>query len=603
MAARNRGRRKASPEQGKWFLLLFSLPFAGVGVVCGGIVLWTLVEWRMMQSWQPVPCRILQADLEVNHGDDSTTYKATASYTYEWNGELHTGSRVGLHTSADNLGSWHEDIAVELKQAVAAGRPWPGYVNPDQPDEAVLDRTLRYGKLLFLGLFALVFGGVGFGILFGSAWARRRELRHKAVQAENPDEPWLIRDDWAAGRIRSSGLLGAAVLGGMGVLFSAISSPAVVAIPAEMEKGNTPILLVLLFPMAGLFMLGSAGYLVLRSRRWGQPEFVMASVPGVIGGGLAGVIRCSRFLEPRDGWQLSLSCIRRTNGRKNNHESIVWQERRTLARGLDGDQFSGTAVPVYFAIPYDARPSDSEGESSINWELELKADVPGIDFAATFEVPVFRTAASSEDYEPLDALADYEHEITPEEHVRAAGLRLTETFEGFRIRQPMPAQLGIACGTTLFTAIWVGVVWFLWHLGAPLLFPIVFGLFGLLMVWISIDMWLWSSTIEVEPGSLTVRSGLPLKAERRHFTAFEIHSLKPVKGMQSGRQVYYSLKLRTGEDRGLTILRHLPGRVEAEKVAALIAEKVGFEPEGNLSRSAAAARSQAASETEHAEGL
>ncbi|MCA9114058.1 MAG: DUF3592 domain-containing protein [Planctomycetaceae bacterium] len=577
---RNSSRTSTSSSGGgKWGLMLFSLPFAGIGLFMGGVVLWTLAEWGMMQSWEPAPCTILRAHTETHRGDDSDTYEAVAEYSYQWEGRQYSGSRVGLHTSSDNLGSWHEDIVNDLNQAKRRGQPWTGYVNPSDPQQAVLDRSLRYGKLAFMGLFGVIFGGVGFGILIGSRWAEKKRQKKLAADDEHPGEPWLAREDWAAGRVRPSGWLGIAVLGGMGLFCILLSSPAVVAIPSELEDGNRAILVALLFPLAGLVLLGTAGRMLLQRRKGGNPEFIMASVPGVIGGPLAGVIRFDRTIDARNGWELSLTCIRRTSSGKNNHETAIWQEQKILTRTLDGQQFSGTAVPVYFAIPFDAEPSDDEGPRTIEWRLELKADVPGIDIATQFEVPVFRTPASSEDFEPLDALAEYEHQLSDEDLVRAAGLRVETTGDTVRIRQPMASQPGLACSLTVFLVIWLGATWFAWNMGAPLLFPIVFGMFGIGMTIFTIDLWLWSSTLEAEDGRLTIHTGMPLLARTVRYAPEDIKSLRASSSMQSGTKMYYSLKLHTTSGKRITLLRHLQGKIEAERISRLLERTVGLNGE------------------------
>ena len=64
----------------------------------------------------------------------------------------------------------------------------------------------------------------------------------------------------------------------------------------------------------------------------------------------------------------------------------------------------GISIPVAIPIPADARKTDErDAADRVIWRLVLAADEPGIDYSATFEVPVFRTAES-------------EVPLTPEEH-------------------------------------------------------------------------------------------------------------------------------------------------------------------------------------------
>ena len=52
-------------------------------------------------------------------------------------------------------------------------------------------------------------------------------------------------------------------------------------------------------------------------------------------------------------------------------------------------------IPVAFAIPRDAMPSDpGNANDRVLWRLQVIGEVPGVDYSAAFEVPVFRTSAS-----------------------------------------------------------------------------------------------------------------------------------------------------------------------------------------------------------------
>ena len=68
-------------------IFLFSLPFAGFGVGFFIFMVYPEVnDWINSQSWQPVDAKLMAAKLESNSSSDSTTYKATATYQYFYNG-------------------------------------------------------------------------------------------------------------------------------------------------------------------------------------------------------------------------------------------------------------------------------------------------------------------------------------------------------------------------------------------------------------------------------------------------------------------------------------------------------------------------------------
>jgi hypothetical protein len=62
---------------------------------------------------------------------------------------------------------------------------------------------------------------------------------------------------------------------------------------------------------------------------------------------------------------------------------------------------TGCIVPVLFHIPGDVAETDIRNlDNAIQWKLDIRADIPGIDYNAQFDVPVFRTKDSSASPEP-----------------------------------------------------------------------------------------------------------------------------------------------------------------------------------------------------------
>ena len=72
------------------------------------------------------------------------------------------------------------------------------FVNPAQPDQALLYRDLRWETLAFQTMFVLIFGGIGFGMLVGGLLARGKQKVEAALAAAHPEAPWMWRRDWAA---------------------------------------------------------------------------------------------------------------------------------------------------------------------------------------------------------------------------------------------------------------------------------------------------------------------------------------------------------------------------------------------------------------------
>ena len=151
--------------KGRIFLTLFALPFFGVGVWMAWSIGSNLHDAWQMRGWEAVPARLIAAGYETHTGDDSDTYEAYASYSFEYRGRSYTGDRVAIAGGADNIGDYQADLGNRLSSLLARGEPVTAWVNPEAPWESVIDRRLRWGLIGFKSIFLFVFGGVGLGLL------------------------------------------------------------------------------------------------------------------------------------------------------------------------------------------------------------------------------------------------------------------------------------------------------------------------------------------------------------------------------------------------------------------------------------------------------
>jgi hypothetical protein len=388
---------RPAAKTGSGCLILFSLPFAAVGVVMGVWFASTLVAYFGARNWVETPARVIRADLKITRDGKSTSCLVTAEYTYDFGGRQYHGSRVGLSGGADNIGSFQQDAFRELSQYQKSGKPFRCYVNPARPDEALLYREFRWETAAFQMLFALVFSVIGFGLLIGALVAYRQERARAELVAAHPNSPWMWKADWAAGRIVSSTkpVMWAALA--FAVFWNLFSAPLWCVLPGEIvHKRAFWDLVAMLFPVLGLVLVACAAYAILRWLKYGESVFQMAVVPGQIGGQLAGVVRTSAKIRPEDGFHLALRCVRRIStgsgkGRRTT-DKVVWEGRQTVMHELLDDQTAVSAIPVVFQIPADCQPSDdADPDDQIVWRLTASAKVPGIDYSAAFEVPMFRT--------------------------------------------------------------------------------------------------------------------------------------------------------------------------------------------------------------------
>ena len=488
--------------------------------------------------------------------------------------------RWSAESGSDNIGSFHEDKYEELQPYVGSDRLFRCFVDPDDPTRSVLFRELRWGLLGLLTIFALVFCLVGYGLMFAAVYGSRIvKTDDKRVQ-EHPQEPWRWDKDWADGRVPSGAkgtMIGAALFA---TIWNLISAPALFFVPSELADGNRWAWVALLFPAVGLVLAGWAVLAFLRWRKFGDATFELSTNPGVLGGYLEGRIDTSLRHALQEGVDLTLSCVRTvTSGSGDNRSTrreVVWQDTAMVPGGAIGTGPRGVAVPVRFAIPYDAGPgSDAEASPPISWHLEAEAEMPGVDFDVEFKVPVFKTdrsnpafaAESAED--SASSTRDWAKELADAGIVSRTSPTGGRSFVLQRARQK-----GAALALTSFTVIWCGFIWMMVKLGAPMLFPIVFGLFALLLSWAAVDMWLTEIRVRIENGTLAFTRRQLGPGSTKTFARDEISDIRPTRGMQSGSKLYYRVELETTAGKKHAIATQLDNLRLAKRFITEITEQL-----------------------------
>jgi hypothetical protein len=406
-----------SKRTGSVALMLFALPFAGVGV---GALVWgasDVLAWQRMSAWTAVSANLLTVNLEEHDGDDSTTYETTATYRYNVAGQDYTSTRVAIGSGADNLGDFQRDIYWQLRSAQDSGTPVMAYVDPQNPASAVLNRDLRYGLVVFKGIFVLLFGGVGFGMLFGARHGGNKLAAEEILQEQFPNEPWRWRPEWASGRIPGSARTAAYVAIGFAVVWNLISLPAGVFLPAEIASGNWPAAIGLLFPLVGIGLAVWAIRSWLRLKRFKVATLVLQRTPVALGGRLKGTIRVDAEVPIATDFKLELVCSEETvsGSGKNRHRSerMMWQKEWRVPRHQCQIGPTLTSIPVDVTVPADQpTTTPTDDTPKIEWRLDVTGECPGPDFWSRFELPVFavgeRAAAGEPDaHAPAAAIAVY----------------------------------------------------------------------------------------------------------------------------------------------------------------------------------------------------
>lgn len=242
---------------------------------------------------------------------------------------------------------------------------------------------------------ALACGGAGFGAIWWVRFHARATEPSERLRAANPGAPWMWREDWARGEVRTSARCDANRLTIIAIAWCAATFPILFIVPHRAIRGADYFAIPsLIFPLIGVVMIAWAMRIRRRFRQYGESRFMMASVPGQIGGSLAGSIHVDKPLAAGQRVALELACINRTT-RGSWHSLTTWDWTLWRAEQTSMSDSTGS-IPVAFLISLDCRPTDdSNPESRIVWRLGAKASGAAVGYRAEFEVPVFRIGASS----------------------------------------------------------------------------------------------------------------------------------------------------------------------------------------------------------------
>ena len=441
-------------------------------------------------------------------------------------------------------------------------------------------KSSKVPLLIFGGFFGLIALAIVFSVVRGI---------RKAIRPEPPpareEKPWLKRADWAAGRIKSSAtaqtkifVIFSLAFGGFGGLMTFL------VLPKELHNGNDKALFILLFPAIGLGFVIAIVRGIFARRRFGDCFFEMAAIPGALGGTLEGLIQTGARLRLEHGLHLKLSCVRRivnnVGDNQNVQENILWQDEKVFAPNADlpEPEPGRSGIPVFFKLPADQPECFARGNESILWRLEAKAKMSGPNFSARFDVPVFKVAGAAiaedaaEETDPTAALQMPVEELRRDEHSK---IQITDGPRGREFYFPAARNLGMAFMLTVFFVVWSGFLWLMTVKGAPVMFPIVFGFFDILILWGLLNAWFKSSRVTVDATSIHAVNRWLLFTRARNFAAAEVERIETKVGMTSGNQAYQDLQVVTRAGKKLTVAGGLASKPEADWLVQEMSKALG----------------------------
>lgn len=568
-------------KKGSGCLMVFGGVFFLAGV---GIFIWGLLSsydvWRG-QNWQPVSAKIMSLELVTSTGDNSTSYGVKGSYQYQYQGNSYQSNQISFYPGTDNIGSYQKDLHWKLQRARNNQKNVTAYVNPDEPSESVLDRTMRWGMLGFQSIFLFVFGGVGLGIMLWARWGSKKLEKTRTLKELHEDEPWLWREEWQGRYVHSTNKSAYKFIAFFAAIWNLISLPATIAVIHEGNLLKEPLkLLVFLFPLVGLVMIGVAVLYYLRDKKYGESKVELKQMPLAIAGKSSGTVIINGDIAHQEV-MLTLSCqrvVRRRTGKETRTTTtLVWQDdQRLQARQIQPNEYRlDFNIKIPKGLP---ESSNSDPNNKIEWLLKVEQKQKGPDLKIMFELPAFVVAHRLEE-EPIAEDLFSEQSVSQSE---AKGgdwryLGIVESYNNYGKEyyfKPFRHK-GLGIATLLFGLIFTAIGAGIFIADTSWLFLIVFGGFGLVVLLIGVNILLFRSRISTSSGSLQCRKGAIIPRNYSFNTA-EIDDIVRDSNMSSGDKRYYHVAVKTTAGKKEVIAKHLLKSNDVDDFIAQLKSDIGY---------------------------
>lgn len=159
---------------------LVSAVFGAIFLAIGcGIITWGVFNYvkcyRAAETWVSVPCEIVSAKIDTNHGrKGGTSYSPEITFRYTYGGETFSSDEISLQPRSSFKN--HASAKQELHRLRKHKNCW---VDPEAPSEAALEKpeaAFSFEKII-LPIFGLPFALMG-GFVFGAAIFGGRERKN-----------------------------------------------------------------------------------------------------------------------------------------------------------------------------------------------------------------------------------------------------------------------------------------------------------------------------------------------------------------------------------------------------------------------------------------
>jgi len=264
-----------------------------------------------------------------------------------------------------------------------------GVIPVSVPKDVPLLMITSFGAMFFLAGAALcVHGCIGIA----------RAARRRAILARFPERHWMADHPWSEEGTVDSPLRKALGLVWPFFMFSVFLVPFNYVVFFSSAPSPFFVKAVIgLFDLVPAWVALYGIYLFLRWAKYGAAFLEFHRFPFFVGEEVKVTFSTTKDIGRIRSVSFSLRCIQeeveeyRAEGRREERV-VAWQlyeDTRTFA-GEGELHPHAEGVPLSFPLPGDVPGTSLSSTPPRYWELEVKADVPGVDFHASFLVPVYR---------------------------------------------------------------------------------------------------------------------------------------------------------------------------------------------------------------------
>lgn len=429
--------------------------------------------------------------------------------------------------------------------------------------------------------FGAVFAGVGALVIGVATWGQKALAADAARKGANPDKPWLWREDWAQGYAKDNTRGVAIFFWIFALLWNGISWPVAFLIRPEIAKGNYIVLIALIFPLVGLGLLAAAIYQTLQRMKFGTSVCHLPTIPIPPGRTFRGELELHNDAVPESGYKFRLASIRSvTSGSGKNrstHESVLWDDERVVSASAAMRSPVGTRVPFEFVVPPTAHGTEDVSQNEkYFWRLTASADLPGVDYSSTFQLPIFGTGEPVDDHEFVKYQEQHRAEASRQELPPNSGIVATPLpTGGTEYRLHAQKTCGGVFWSIAFLIGWNAAIAAMIYFHAPWGFPAFFIAIDILIIMGTIDYFFGRSKIDADRQGLRVRRTWLGIGSTKTYDASQIESIEAQSpASESSNAVFgVNMKLTDGKTHGLA--SYLRSREIADIAAAKIWNDLG----------------------------